>query len=137
MSEGQTLTEETRIAVPRRSPLRRLGCIAALVLWFAILLLPCFLVVLAVQQEIVISTGGAPGQQLRLWLISEADERGLAVSTASVRQSDPDALCVQTNVSFLLWAGNSDPLSYCDCYERPDASAPWSQTTTNSGECSG
>ncbi|MFN8565855.1 MAG: hypothetical protein U0703_30415, partial [Anaerolineae bacterium] len=55
---------------PRRSPLRRAGCIVALVIWFGILLLPCFLVVLAVQQEISIPTGGAPDQRLRLWLIS-------------------------------------------------------------------
>lgn len=122
---------------PRRSPLRRAGCIAALVIWFAILLLPCFLIVLATQQEIVISTGGAPGQQLRLWLISEADERGLALSTASVQQSDANNICVETNVRFLLWAGNSDPLSYCECYQRASDAESWSLTSSDGAACSG
>lgn len=121
---------------PRRSPLRRIGCGLLLVIWFSILLLPCFLIVLAVQQEIVVSQGGAPGQQLRLWLISEADERGLGISTASVRQTSPNALCVQTNVRFLMWSGHDDPLAYCDCYERADEDAPWSSVSSASGECS-
>ncbi len=131
------MTEEPVPEVRRRSPLRRAGCIIALVIWFAILLLPCLMITLAVQQEIVITTGGAPGQQIRVWLISEADQRGLAISTASAQQSSPDAVCVQTNVRFLLWAGKADPLSYCNCYQRADASAPWSETVSNEGECSG
>lgn len=122
---------------PRRSPLRRAGCIVALVIWFAILLLPCFLVVLAVQQEISIPTGGAPDQRLRLWLISEADERGLALSTASVHQQTATEICVQTDVRFLLWAGSAEPLSYCDCYERGGESAEWASTSSSVGQCSG
>lgn len=122
---------------PRRSPLRRAGCIAALVIWFSILLLPCFLIVLAVQQEIVISTGGAPGQQLRLWLISEPDERGLALSTASVEQSNADNICVETTVRFLLWAGNAEPSSYCECYHRESDGDPWALTSMDAAACSG
>ena len=122
-------------APPRRSPIRRAGCIVALVIWFVILLLPCFLIVLAVQQEIVITTGSAPGQELRLWLISEADERGLGLSSASVYQSSANALCVETNVHFLLWTGHSDPVLYCDCYQRASASAEWAQTDSTAGEC--
>ena len=132
------MTEEmTPPPAPRRRPLRRAGCIMALVIWFVVLLLPCFLIVLAVQQEIVITTGSAPGQQTRLWLISEADQRGLALSTASVHQSDPNALCVQTNVRFLLWTGHSDPSVYCDCYQRAGENIPWSSTKTTTGECTG
>ncbi len=126
------------IAAPRRrSPIRRAGCIIVVVFWFLILLLPCFLIVLAVQQEIVISTGSAPGQQTRLWLISEAEERGLALSTTSTRQSDENAVCVETDVRFYLWAGKSDPTSYCDCYQRENANASWSQASTASGACTG
>ena len=125
------------IEKPRRSPLRRAGCIAALVIWFLILLLPCFLIVLATQQEISVSTGGAPGQQLRLWLISEVDERGLALSTASVQQNETDAVCVETNVRYLLWAGSAEPVSYCECYQRGSESEAWALTSTGSAGCSG
>ena len=121
----------------RRSPLRRAGCIILVLFWFLVLLLPCFLIVLAVQQEIVISTGSAPGQQTRLWLISEAEERGLAVSTTSTRQTNDNAVCVETDVHFYLWTGKSDPTSYCDCYQRENASSPWSQASTASGACTG
>jgi hypothetical protein len=123
-------------ALPR-NPIRRAGCILALVGWFAILLLPCFLIVLATQQEISITTGDAPGQQIRLWLISEADERGVALSTASVHQSTQNTICVQTDVRYMLWAGSSEPSTYCDCYERASADASWSFITTTSGVCSG
>ena len=119
---------------PRRSPLRRLGCIIALVIWFAVLLSPCFLIVLATQQEIVVSTGSAPGQQTRLWLISEIDARGLALSSASVREQDESAICVQTDVRFFLWAGTAAPVSYCECYER-DSAGNFSFTTGNEGVC--
>lgn len=128
------MTESTE--VPRRhSRLRRAGCIIALLIWFAILLLPCFLVVLAVQGEITVSTGGAPGQQTRLWLISEADERGLAISSASVTQTEPNALCVQTDVRFLLWSGKAEPSVYCECYVRENADTPWAAADTISGAC--
>ncbi len=121
----------------KRSPIQRAGCIIALVIWFAILLIPCFLITLAVQGEIVITTGSAPGQQDRLWLISEATQRGLGLSSASViPRSDPNQLCVETAVHFLLWVGKSDPILYCDCYQRSSANAEWSQASTISGACS-
>lgn len=137
MSEEQTSPEssEEPVIVQRRSPIRRAGCIAAVILWFVILLVPCFLIVFAVQQQFTISTGSAPGQQIRVWLISEADQRGIGASSASVHQTAPDAICVETTVHFLLWTGHSDPLSYCDCYQRADADSPWTQT--DSGDCSG
>jgi len=132
-------TNEVAVAalVPaRRSPLRRAGCIVALILWFAILLTPCFFIVLAAQQEISISTGSAPGQQIRVWLVSEADQRGLALSTGSMRQIGENTICVQTEVRFLLWAGSAEPINYCECYERASSADSWSATTTTTGICS-
>lgn len=131
------VTEAAPPALPaRRSPLRRTGCIIALIVWFAILLTPCFFIVLAVQQEISITTGSAPGQQVRLWLVSDADQRGLALSTASVRQAAENAICVQTDVRFLLWAGEAEPINYCECYERASSEDSWSATTMTTGICS-
>lgn len=99
----------------QRSPLRRPGCVAALILWFIALLTPCFLIMLAVRGEITITTGSAPDQQLRIWLIQEADERGIGISSAGVQQ-DGEAVCVQTNVNFVLWRGKAQPTQYCECY---------------------
>ncbi|MBE2270327.1 MAG: hypothetical protein IAE80_18980 [Anaerolinea sp.] len=119
----------------RRSPIRRIGCTVLLIFWFTLLLLPCALFVLATQGEISISQGGLPGQHIRLWLINEMDERGLGVSSTSVTQTDPNAACIQTNASFLLWAGQAEPLSYCDCYVRADADSAWQSASTAAGEC--
>jgi hypothetical protein len=132
-------TEEVSAPAPvpvRRSRVRRTGCIIALILWFVILLSPCFLIVLAVQQEISISTGSAPGQQIRLWLVSEADQRGLGLSTGSVRQTGENAICMQTDVRFFLWSGSADPVNYCECYEHASSADSWSATTTTTGVCS-
>ena len=135
MSEEQS-TEVVSPAIPvRRSAIRRAGCIVALILWFLILLTPCLLIVLATQQEIVITTGSAPGQQTRIWLVSEADQRGIVLSTASVRQPSENVLCVQTDVRFFLWAGEAEPTSYCECYERFSSSDPWTLVSTASGVC--
>lgn len=119
----------------RGSPLRRLGCGIALVLWFALLLVPCLLIVMATQGEITISQGSLPGQQIRVWLIMEATERGFGISSTSTQQTDPNIACVQTNTRFVLWAGQADPLSYCDCYARADAESPWSSVSTTQGVC--
>ena len=121
---------------PRRSPLRRIGCTIALILWFALLLLPCFLIVLATQGEIAIAQGELPGQQLRVWLIMEADQRGLGMSSATAYRED-DAACVQTDTRFWLWQGAAEPVSYCECYERAATDSVWSPTVTESGLCRG
>jgi hypothetical protein len=97
--------------------LRRLGCVAGLLLWLVVMLIPCFFIALAVQQEIVITQGSAPNQVLRFWLINEADHRGVGMSSASLHSGSQDnGICVQTDVRFLLWTGQSEPTSYCECY---------------------
>ena len=72
-----------------RSPLRRLGCGCALLFWFLLLLSPCVFIVLATQGQITFSQGDLPGQELRIWLIQEAKEQGLGISTTSVLQIQP------------------------------------------------
>lgn len=133
------MTEDNQIPTPpeikRRSPLRRIGCTIALVLWFTLLLVPCFLIVMAVQGEIVITQGDLPGQQLRVWLIMEADQRGFGVSSATVYRDGDNNACVQTDTRFWLWEGEADPVSYCECYARADTESVWSPTGTESGVC--
>lgn len=122
--------------IPQRrvSRLRRLGCIAGLLLWLAVMLIPCFFIALAVQQEIVITRGGAPNQVLRFWLINEVDHRGVGISSASVHAGlQEDGICVQTDVRFLLWTGQSDPTSYCECYAPVGDKLEF--TGANEGQC--
>jgi hypothetical protein len=135
LSETSTIPEAP--ARQRRSPLRRLGCGIALVLWFLLLLLPCALFTMATQGQVTISQGGLPGQEIRLWLIMEIEQRGFGVSSTSVHGDDANALCLQTNVSYLLWAGREDPNTYCDCYARADADSAWELVSTQPDACGG
>jgi hypothetical protein len=106
----------------------------ALVIWFLVLLSPCFLIVLAVRGEISITTGSAPEQRIRVWVIQEAGQSGVGFSNVDIHQTADDALCVQTNVRFLLWRGHAEPTQYCECYEQVESG--WRTTSVNQGVCS-
>ncbi len=124
---------EAAQALPRRrSPLRRIGCAIGVVLWLLVLLTPCIFITLAVRYEITLDTGSAPEQRLRLWLIMEADQRGIGFSNASVRESEGQT-CVQTDVQFYMWQGQAEPVSFCNCYER--GAEDWVSTSTQPGTC--
>lgn len=113
----------------------RIGCWTLVVVWFLLLLLPCFCIALAINQEIVIPTGSVPGQHIRIWLIMEEDGRGLGVSSASAISDGENVVCVQTQTSFILWAGHAEPVQSCECYERASADDPWSLTSVESAQC--
>lgn len=104
-----------RPAPQYRHPLRRPGCILALVIWLMVMLTPCLMLYLAVRGEISLTTGSAPDQRTRIWLIQEARQSGIGFSNASVSRNE-DLVCVQTDVRFLLWRGEAVPTQYCECY---------------------
>lgn len=117
-----------------RHPLRRPGCVIALVLWFLILLTPCIMIMLATQGEISIPTGSAPEQRLRVWLVQEAAQSGIGISNVDVQWTTDEALCVQTSVRFLIWRGRAEePSQYCECYEK--AESDWRISRVDEGAC--
>ncbi|MBE0690084.1 MAG: hypothetical protein IH587_08195 [Anaerolineae bacterium] len=123
-------------APQKRSPLRRPGCIAALLIWFALLILiPVAFFTILTRGEITVSTGDVPDQQARLWLISNADERGFGYSNAWAASRSDVALCLQTDVRYWLWQGSAESVTFCDCYERVDTTADWSFTGGSGGAC--
>ncbi len=130
-------TNVTPPSPPKQSRARRTGCAALVALWFLLLLTPCFCLVLATQGEIAIPQGGAPGQMMRIWLIMDADQRGLGVSSTTARQPAENAVCVESNTRFILWTGSADPAVSCECYERDSAEAEWSLISVANVSCSG
>lgn len=128
---------------PKRSLLSRLGCGFLLVIWFVVLLTPCALLYLASNGEIRIWHTDIPDPyehpRLSIELVTEVDSRGLRVLNSSVVDaiSDDDALCVQTNVRFLLWQTDEDnqDVSFCDCYVRANADADWTLNQTLIDSC--
>lgn len=120
--------------IKRRPWYRRVGCLIGLFIWLTVMLIPCFFITLAFQQEIVITQGDAPNQVLRIWLINEARSRGLGVSNTTVYPDLQDeGLCVQTDVRFILWVGNSSPTSYCECFTPADGNLTLS--SVQPGQC--
>ena len=131
LSEPDTKVVES-VSASTQQRLKRLGCIGCLIIWFLILLLPCGLIALAVRGEIVISQGEAPEQDLRIWLIMEIGERGIGVSTTSpFPGANNEEICIQTDVSYYLWEGQADPVSYCQCYQADN----WEPTRFAQGIC--
>ena len=120
---------------PPRSRRRRIGCWLAVIFWFALLLTPCALFYFAVQGETTIRTGGAPGQELRIWLVMEPRTRGFGISNGAVASQTDTALCVQTTTTYVLWAGRGQNAAYCECYERPDPGQPWAYLASTQGSC--
>lgn len=124
MAEEEQREDEIiqELSPPRTGGLfRRVGCIMALVIWFVLLLLPCFFIVLATQNEIIISQGSLPNQEIRILLLMDADKRGIFVSTTSVHSSEVNlGVCLQTDVSYLLWQGSAEASVYCECYEHAE-----------------
>lgn len=112
-----------------------MGCAALVVLWFLLLLVPCALFFFAVQQEFTVPLGGAPGQELRVWLVMEPRTRGIAYSIGQVAQQTDSDLCVQTGTSYVLWAGRPENTTYCECYERSAADQPWAYLSSTQGAC--
>ncbi|MBZ0289845.1 MAG: hypothetical protein K8I30_19640 [Anaerolineae bacterium] len=135
MSEPQKPPLITYTLPPRRSRLRRFGCTVALILWFMILLTPCFCFVLASQGEINIQLGDLPGQSLRIWLLNESRQRGIGISRPAVFSSESsDGVCMQTDVSFILWAGTADASTFCECFDQ-SASMTWEVVSGQPGDC--
>ncbi len=125
---------QPQVMVVRRPWYRRVGCLIALLIWLMVMLLPCFFLALAFQQEIVITQGDAPNQVLRIWLINEVRDRGFGISSTSVHPGlQNSGVCVQTDVRFILWVGDSPPTSYCECYAL--SSEELEITSVQQGQC--
>ena len=128
-------------AQPRkRSLLSRIGCGVILMFWFAILLLPLFFFILAVQGDITISRrGDIPDKHqhplFQVMLLMDANNRGLQFTSTSIGINNDTDICIETNVSYFMWQGDGESAQYCDCYERDNSDVEWSYTSTEQGEC--
>ena len=123
---------------PRRKR-RGIGCWILVALWFLLLLAPCAVFLLVVQGEITIWHSDIPDPEshprFQISLISEADYRGVMVTSSSINQVNEVQLCLQTDVRFILWEGEAESSRYCDCYEQPATSDDWQFSGTVTGDC--
>jgi len=140
-SEKNTYEQvEYVVKVRKRSLLRRIGCFGLILVWLVIMLIPFGIFILAIEGDITIShSGDVPDKhqhpRLQVQLITEIDFRGLGITTSSVNQIDGKNLCIETNVRYLLWQGEGEPATYCDCYSRELTASTWSFTETILAQC--
>lgn len=143
MSDEQQHPEIEYVVVEkqqRRRPMRRVGCVLLVVVWFIVLMLPTVLFVLAVEGDITIARGDdIPDSHehplLQASLVMEADFRGLRITNTSLHNETDENLCIQTNVRFVLWQGEGDPATFCDCYTRDDPESAWLLDSTEMSPC--
>src|SRR5262249_46298215 len=103
------------------------------VLWFLILLLPCFMIVLATQGDITLTHSSVPEDYFRIRLIQTTNERGLAVSNSRRVDASDGKVCTIIDVRFLLWQGQANPAHYCSCYTGSDNN--WSSVAEGKEAC--
>ena len=90
---------------------RYFGCIIFLLVWLFLISLPALAFIIATRGQI--DLGNQESQYLRLFLLHENDAEGLGVEWTRPFSSQP--LCRQTNVHYLLWRGQPQNSSYCQC----------------------
>ncbi len=122
---------------PRRArpTLRRTLRLLFVLLWLVLILTPCLALALASQGEIRLRIGPAPEEEVRLWLVQDAQRAGLAISFVSQHQYE-QRRCFQTGARFLLWRGRQldeeTATTFCSCYNKLDETFRRQQMTRGS-----
>lgn len=123
----------------RRKGLRRWlnrgGCLIMFAVWFIFMLMPCFFVTLVTQKEIVVSRSDVPEHEIRVFILEESDSRGFGLSMGRVAEGDVDgeSVCIKTDTNYLMWQGEGEAVSYCDCYEK--SGDAWLLTQIGDADC--
>jgi hypothetical protein len=105
-----------------------------LVIWAVLILSPCASILIATQRDITIPLGELPGQALRVWLIEEPTQRGIGISTPRlIGEVASGTACVEVSSRFILWMGQGEPTTICECYARQGES--WEYLSGTAGIC--
>jgi hypothetical protein len=92
--------------------LKLAGRIVIVVIWLFFISLPLFAFLLAARQEIKI---GSSTNHLRFFLVSEKEAEGIGIEVSRLLSSVP--ACTQTSVGYLMWLGEPDNVTYCECMD--------------------
>ena len=106
--------------------LRRFLYLLLLLFWLVVMLFPAISFVLATRQQIQL--GSSPDRHLRLFLVSEPATQGLGLERT--RPVSEPANCTQTTVNYLMWQGEGESTTYCQCYNESGG-----VISTNQGAC--
>lgn len=96
--------------------------------WLLIMLFPCMAFSLALRTEIQI------GSNVRVFLVSEEAGEGIGMEWQRPFSSS-STQCIETAVTYLMWAGEGEPVVYCQCTDTTTGQQlPSTPTTCQTGE---
>ncbi len=118
-------SDDPPVGTPGRAadkPINRRGCLAGTLVWLLVITVPFCLVLFAIRGDVSWHRGDLV--LYRLWLVAsepgEQSAAGVAYSATRLVASPAapaGALCARTTVYFFLWRGQSETVSYCECYQ--------------------
>lgn len=92
---------------------RRLIYLFIITIWLLVMAFPVVALVLATQNQLQL--GSDPNRHLRIFLVQEDDAAGVGIEWARNYRGDAD--CTRTSVNYLVWEGEAESVSFCQCYE--------------------
>ncbi len=93
--------------------LRRFLIFLGLIAWLVVMAFPFTAFILATQGQMQI--GSDPASHVRLFLIQEEDSQGVGLEW--IRPSRQRSNCSQGTISYFLWEGDGENVSYCQCFD--------------------
>lgn len=93
--------------------LRRSGCLLLILIWLGIASLPLLAVVIARNGQVRL--GAQESAHLRIFLVQEEKKNGLGIEWA--RSQSRENSCWLTYVTYWLWEGQGENVTYCQCYD--------------------
>lgn len=69
--------------------------------------------VLATQNQIQL--GSNPNRHLRIFMVQEDEAAGVGIEWA--RNGRTNSACTKTSVNYLLWEGEAESVSFCQCFD--------------------
>lgn len=104
--------------------IRRLTYATILLVWLLIMSFPALAFFLATNEQVQIGDDGR--SHLRLFLVQEEEFNGVGIEwQRQVRGQDN---CWRNSVQYVLWEGENQPVTYCQCVD-PTTGAPISGDT--------
>ncbi len=93
--------------------------------WLALILTPTVAFILARNGQLQI--GSSEGRHWRLFLVPGGESEGLGLERGRPVPPPGDApettSCLQTRISYWMWAGEGQPADYCQCRDSASGDA--------------
>jgi len=92
---------------------RRLLSLFIILVWMLVMSFPVISLALATREQV--QFGSDPNRHLRIFLLQEDEAAGVGFEWA--RNSRGNSTCSKTSVNYLLWEGEAESVSFCQCYD--------------------